>query len=270
LRLSFGLRLHDRKRSPEVTEQTGQPPQSGPPSREAPRRVRAAELLRPAFKRAVWETYDHIGLLVLANLLWIVLCLPVVTAPAATAGLFHLSRRLDQGHDSSLRDFFAGFRLRFVAALKLGLLDLAALLILWVNIDFYSHLRGGASVPGMILAAAMIWMAAFFFLMHAHLYPLLAEGETSLRPLLRKAALLTLDNLAFTIGITFQWLSLSVLCVITGAGLVLINGSLVAALLTAGHRELLGKYHSREDRPQPETRTWQDLWRPWESGERRR
>ncbi|MCK4680021.1 hypothetical protein KAT82_02780, partial [bacterium] len=44
------------------------------------RRTRAADLLRPAFKRAVWSTYDHIGLLVLANLLWVVLCLPVVTA----------------------------------------------------------------------------------------------------------------------------------------------------------------------------------------------
>ena len=232
------------------------------------RQPRAADLLRPAFKRAIWSTYDHIGLLVLANLLWVVLCLPVVTAPAATAGLFHLAREVARGKDASLHDFFVGFRTRFLPALKLGLVDLAALLVLWVNVDFYSHMRGGAVIPGMILAAAMVWVAAFFLLMHAHLYPLLADGESSLGQLLRKSALLTLDNLAFTIGITFQGLSLSVLCVITGAGLVLINGSAVAVLLTTGHRELLRKYSDDPDKsPElPETRTLRDLWRPWESG----
>jgi len=218
-------------------------------------RPRAADLLRPAFKRSIWSTYDHIGLLVLANLLWVVLCLPVVTAPAATAGLFHLAREVARGKSPSLRDFFVGFRTRFLPAFKVGLVDLAALLVLWVNIDFYSHLGGGAVVPGMILAAAMVWVATFLFLMHAHLYPLLA-------------ALLTLDNLAFTIGITFQALSLSVLCVVTGAGLVLINGSAVAVLLTTGHRELLRKYSDDPDRSPEllETRTLRDLWRPWESG----
>ncbi|MEA3409473.1 MAG: DUF624 domain-containing protein [Candidatus Eisenbacteria bacterium] len=231
-------------------------------------RPRAADLLRPAFKRSIWSTYDHIGLLVLANLLWVALCLPVVTAPAATAGLFHLTREIARGGDASLLDFFTGFRTRFFAAFRLGLVDLAALLVLWVNVDFYSHMRGGAAIPGMILAAAMVWVAAFFLLMHAHLYPLLAGGESSLRQLLRKSALLTLDNLAFTMGITFQALSLSILCVVTGAGLVLISGSSVAVLLTTGHRELLRKYSDDPERsPElPETRTLRDLWRPWESG----
>jgi hypothetical protein len=94
------------------------------------------------------------------------------------------------------------------------------------------------------------------------------EGETSLKQLLHKSALLTLDNLAFTIGITVQALALSVLCVITGAGLVLINGSVVAVLLVSGHDEVRRKYHSWEPRPHPETRTLRDLWKPWESGKR--
>ena len=231
-------------------------------------RAKAADLLRPAFKRAIWGTYDHIGLLVLANLLWVVLCLPVVTAPAATSGLFHLARQIDRGRDTSLRDFFLGFRMRFLPALRLGVVDLAAGLMLWLNIDFYSHLRGAATIPGMVLAAAMVWAAAFYFLMHAHLYPLLAGGESSLCQLLRKSALLTLDNLAFTIGITLQALSLTILCVVTGAGLVLLNGSAVAVLLTTGHRELLRKYSDDPEKsPEfPETRTLRDFWRPWESG----
>ncbi len=236
--------------------------------RGSERSVRAADLLRPAFTRALWSTYDHIGLLVLANLIWAALCLPVVTAPASTAGLFHLTRKISKGEEVSLRDFFRGFRLHFLPALKLGVVDLAALLLLWVNVDFYSHLSGAATIPGMVLAAAMVWVAAFFLLMHAHLYPLMVEGDTALRQLLRRSALLTLDNLAFTVGITVQAIALSVLCVITGAGLLLLNGSLVAVLLVTGHDELRRKYHSWEPSPDPETRTLRDLWRPWESGKR--
>jgi uncharacterized membrane protein YesL len=230
---------------------------------------RSADLLRSAFRRAVWNTYDHLGLLVLANLIWLLLCIPVITAPAATAGLFRLASTIDHGEEASLHQLFVGVRTHFVAALKVGLFDLASLLLLWINIDFYSHLRGPATVPGMVLAAAMIWLALFLMLMHAHLYPLLADGEKSLKQLLRKSALLTLDNPAFTIGITLQAVSLGVLCVITGAGLFLVSGSLTASLLEAGHRELMAKYRSGEDPPGPETRTWRDLWRPWESGGRR-
>jgi uncharacterized membrane protein YesL len=263
--------LTGSRNEPEFTPRTAGGQGGGkrrPPVRD--RRTRAADLLRPAFKRSIWSTYDHIGLLVLANLLWVALCLPVVTAPAATAGLFHLARQIARGKDVSLRDFFVGFRSRFFPAFKVGLVDLAALLVLWVNIDFYSHMRGGAVIPGMVLAAAMVWVAAFFLLMHAHLHPLLAGGETSLRQLLRKSALLTLDNLAFTIGIVFQALSLSALCVVTGAGLVLLNASAVAVLLTTGHRELLRKYsHDPQNSPDlPESRTLKDIWRPWESEKR--
>jgi uncharacterized membrane protein YesL len=231
-------------------------------------RHRAAELLRPAFRRAMWSTYDHIGLLVLANLLWLLLTLPVVTAPAAAAGLFSLCAELAEESEPRLSSFFRGFRRWFRPAFKLGLVEAAATVVLWVNIDFYSHLRGGASVPGLILSAVMVWLAAFFLLMHVHLFPLLVGGETRLRTLLRKAALLTLDNLAFTAGIAAQSLALSVLCLVTGAGLVLVIGSAVAMLLTSGHGELLRKYSDDPDLPPDalETRTFRDLWRPWDGG----
>jgi uncharacterized membrane protein YesL len=239
---------------------------SRPPSSERP--TRPADLLRPAFRRALWKTYDHIGLLVLANLLWIVLSLPLVTAPAATAGLFHLARELPGDGKPGVHLFFAGFRRHFWPAFKVGVADLAAALVLWVNIDFYSHLRGGGALPGMLLAALMIWLSLLFALMHVHIFPMLVVGERSLRQLLRKSLLLTLDNLLFTIGLGAQTLALTVLCVITGAGLVFLGGSLPAVLLTSGRRALLTKYSDDpgSDSEEPETRTFRDLWRPWESG----
>jgi uncharacterized membrane protein YesL len=228
--------------------------------------VRAADILRPTFKRFLWNSYDHIGLLVLVNLLWLALCLPVITAPAATAGLFHLARKIADHEPVGVPDFFGGFRAHFFPALRAGALTLAIAAVLWVNVDFYSHLGGRATVPGMLLAAVMIWIAAFVLLIQAHLFPLIAGGERRTRAALKKSALLTLDNPGFTIGITVQALSVGALCVITCAGLVLALGSLIAVLLTTGHRELLKKYFPDSEAAQepPENRTLRDAVRPWE------
>ena len=235
-------------------------------ARQADNQIRAADILRPTFKRFLWNSFDHVGLLVAANMLWLVLCLPVVTAPAATAGLFHLARGIAEHEPVSIRDFLDGFRGHFLPALKAGAFSLAAAFVLWINIDFYSHLGGRASVPGMLLAAAMIWIGGFVLLMHAHMFPLIVTGERSLRAVLKKSALLTLDNLGFTVGITVQALSVAALSILTGAGLVLALGSLVSVLLTTGHRELLKKYFPDSDaaREPDENRTFRDALRPWE------
>lgn len=218
----------------------------------------------------MWHTYDNLGLLVLANLLWLILCLPVVTAPGATAALFGLAKKIADGEPAGLRDLANGFRRYFAPATKVGAFTLAVLFMIWVNVDFYSHLAGRATLPGMLLAAVMIWSAGFLLLMHVHIYPLVVAGERGLAATLRKSALLTLDNPGFTIGIAIQAASVAVICLLTGVGLVLMLASLLAVLFATGHRELMKKYfpESPEAAEPTETRGWQDFWRPWQSTRR--
>ncbi|MBD3349712.1 MAG: DUF624 domain-containing protein [Candidatus Eisenbacteria bacterium] len=229
--------------------------------------MRAAEILRPTFKRFLWHAYDHLGLLVAVNLLWLLMCAPVVTAPASTAALFRIGRKIASHEDVSIRDFFFGFRAHFLPAIKVGSFTLVVVFMLWVNVDFYSHLGGWATLPGMLLAAVMIWAGVFLALMHAHLHPLIADGDRALRVLLSKSALLTLDNVGYTVGVTVQAASVAAICVLTGAGLVLVLGSFTALLLSCGHRELLKRYfpESPEAGEPEETRGWRDFWKPWES-----
>ncbi len=229
---------------------------------------RAADILRPAFRRSMWTSYDHLGLVVLSNLLWLALALPIVTAPAATAGLFYLATKLARGEPARARDVIEGFRLHFAPATKIGALTLLACVVIWVAIDFYAHLGSWATVPGMLVAGVLIWLAGFVLLIHVHIHPLVARGERSVRTILKKASLLTLDNLGYTIGIGAQGLAVFVLCVLTGAGLVLAAGGLLAVLLTCGHRELLKRYlpPDPDEIDPPETRGLRDLFRPWEGG----
>lgn len=237
-----------------------------PTNRERSPEPTAADLLRTAFRQFFWLSYDHIGLLILGNLLWILLSLPLVTAPAATAGLFHLTAKIARREDASLRDLLVGFRLFFRPATMIALVDAVVAAILWVNVDFYSHLGGRASIPGMLFAGLIIWATAFWILIHAHLFPLLIGGESSVRSLFRKSAILTLHNPAFTIGLTVQNISVTVISAMTGIGLFAVAGALTAVLLTAGHRSILLRYYPDYPPPPPEQRRWRDLWRPWEAG----
>ncbi len=234
---------------------------------KGPKRTRAADILRPTFKRFFWHTYDHLGTLIAANVLWLVVCLGVVTAPAATAGLSYLARRVAAEEETHISDFWVGFRRDFVPSLKLGAFTLAVAALFWFNADFYGRLRGGLAFGGTALATLLVWSGAFLLLMHAHLHPLLAGGERGLARLLKKSALLALDNPGFTVGITLQAFVLAVICLVTGIGLLLILASLHATLLATGHRELLKKYfpQSPEAAQPDETRTLRDLWRPWDS-----
>ncbi len=236
----------------------------------APAQRLAGDILRATFKRFAWHAYDHLGLLILANLLWLAMCIPVITAPAATAGLFLLASRIAAREPVSLRDMFEGFRRDFLPSLKVGTFTLTVVFLVWVNADFYSHMGGRAAIPGMFLAALMIWTVVFVILMHAHLHPLIADGDRSLRALLRKSALLTLDNPGYTLGVAVQAAAVGVICLVTGAGLLLALGSFTALLFATGHRELLKKYFpdAPEASEPDETRIWRDLWKPWESRDR--
>lgn len=228
-------------------------------------RPRAADILAPTFRRFIWSAYDNLWTLVLANLIWIALALPIVTAPAATAGLYHLTRRMAWGEPANMHDFFDGFRLHFRPSLAIGALTLAVFFLLWVAVDFYSRLRGSMEIPGVILSALLLWGGFFFLLMHVHIFPLIAGGERGFFQVLRKSSLLVLDNVAFTVGLLIQATVVKVICVVTGAGLFLAAVSFTALLLSTGHRELLRKYRPGQiPENEPENRTWRSVFRPWD------
>src|SRR5215210_3047606 len=90
--------------------------------------------------RLFWR---HLGMLVVANILWLLLSLPIVTWPAATAGLFYLVRRVVQEEmeaspqEARLGDFWDGFRRYWLRSSVLSLIDLAGLGLIAVALVFY-------------------------------------------------------------------------------------------------------------------------------------
>ncbi len=128
------------------------------------------------FKRApgVW-----IALMVVFIVISIVLAfVPVlgsiasmVLTPTFTAGMMIGCRALDEGGELKVEHLFAGFRARFGTLLSLGLLYLAAVLViallagLVTGVKLFSLMGGGASDPGAVASAALSVLLALLIML---------------------------------------------------------------------------------------------------------
>lgn len=222
-------------------------------------RVSASRVLRKFF----WESYDNLGLLILGNLLWFSLCLPIVTAPASTAALFSLTNHIATEKRAVLGDFWKGFRRYFLRSLSLGLIYLLLLAMLISNLFLYRHLGQTARVVVAFLGAVNLWLFLFFSLVGMYSLPLMVEQDIGLRKLLQRSALLALDNPFFTLIISIQILAILFLSLLSGVGVILLMMSLVSMLLNRSLQELFAKYEGNKKEEKEERRNLREIFRPW-------
>jgi uncharacterized membrane protein YesL len=199
----------------------------------------------------VWESvstaaalfWRHLGMLVVANILWLLLSLPVVTWPAATAGLFHLVRRVVQEElDASPRhanigDFWDGFRWYWLRSSVLSAIDLAGVGVIAVALVFY----GGQTheplrwLVGPIGLVGLVWITA-----QLYVYPLLLQRPGS-RPweVMREALLMALGYPLSSLSLLVTVLVLLIAAVALAGPVLLVFFSAIAMLQTVALRQIV-------------------------------
>lgn len=190
--------------------------------------------------RIFWR---RMGIMVTANLLWLLLSLPIVTWPAATAGLFALVRQVVQEElgeaprDARLADFWAGFRQHGLRGTLLALLDLAGLTAIVVALAFY--LQSPAEplrwLSGPIAMIGLVWLMA-----QIYLFPLLIQRATS-SPLevLREALLTAIRYPLSSLSLLLTSLVVAVPAVILAGPVLLVLFSAMATLQVVVLRQVL-------------------------------
>jgi len=187
--------------------------------------------------------WRRLGILLTANVLWLVLSLPIVTFPAATAGLFFLvGRVVKEDLDFEPRyartsDFWQGFRELGVRSSLLALLDLLVLGVIVAAIRFYSQsptewlrwLVGPLALIGLAWAGAQLY-----------LYPLLIQRpEKQPWELAREAFLVAISYPLYSLSLLATTLALLVGAVILAGPVLLIFFSMLALLETIALRLIL-------------------------------
>jgi len=199
----------------------------------------------------VWETvltasrlfWRHLGMLVVANILWLLLCLPIVTWPAATAGLFHLVRRVVQEEldasprDANLGDFWNGFRQYWLRSSVLAAIDLAGVVVIAVALIFYGSrtqepLRWLLGPIGLV---GLVWLTA-----QLYVYPLLLQRPGS-RPwqIMREALLTALGYPLSSLSLLVTMLVLLIAAVALAGPVLFVFFSAIAMLQTVALRQIV-------------------------------
>ncbi|MCI9314300.1 MAG: DUF624 domain-containing protein [Lachnospiraceae bacterium] len=143
--------------------------------------------------------------LILLNILWIICCLPVITAGAATSAAYYVSiTSIRCGDGYVIRRFFNGFKSSFrqITPVWLGLL--AAGFILLADVFFWNRMGGGT---GKIMLAVSVAIAFLLWTWSMWIFPVFAKFTGKRRELLKNAAAFAVGYLPYTV----------IVLVITGA-----------------------------------------------------
>lgn len=154
--------------------------------------------------------------LILLNVIWIICCLPVVTAGAATVAAYYVSiTSIRCGDGYVIKRFFASFKRNFVQITPIWIGILLAGVILMVDMLYWRRLGGGfakvmfvaSTAVGFILLGWILWI-----------FPVFAKLEGKSRTLLKNAAAFAVGYLPYT----------AIILVITGVAIYANLVSLVA------------------------------------------
>ena len=139
--------------------------------------------------------------LIILNILWIVCCLPLITAGAATTALYSCVLNMDEKDEQPVfRRYFTAFSTSFWKSTAIFAVWVVLIAFVLLNLWFYLYLL--QDLDGWFLILPMI-PAALLLMFSSYLFPLHARFENSIPRLLKNAFSLTVVHLPTTAVITF-------------------------------------------------------------------
>ena len=144
---------------------------------------------------------SRIGDLVVANLLFIVCCIPIVTIGPAITALYHCTLRMVKGNDSSTsKTFFRAFKQNFLQSLVIWLGILLAGVILILNLRFLIQTQGASSY-GKILLYMSEALMGLLVIVALYIFPVIAAFANTAGKLLKNAFLFAFMHFPSTLAI---------------------------------------------------------------------
>jgi hypothetical protein len=240
-------------------------------------------MLGRVLKMTFWVTYDHLGKLILANVVWalavsipgamawaaflspytevqlllgapLALLTVVVLLPVTSVGLVFLAKELIETRDGSVRLFFRGMRLYGGRAIGLGALYSFASVTLATSTWFYaSKLRESVPLLGYALSSLALWFLVFAGVTAILVLPTLVQKKSGVLQTVKLTALLVLDNPVLSLGLVINLAALTVLCGIFAPFFFFLYGAVAMVLASSTYEMLARKYAALEAAEQGET-----------------
>jgi uncharacterized membrane protein YesL len=206
--------------------------------------------------RSLRDTYEELFVLVGANLLALLLFLPLVTGPPALAGLHYLGFHIATEKRIEFGFFWQGFKDYFLDSWKLAALNVVVLGVLGGDVWFYlTQVQGAWRVLGFVGA----WMLLIWAVAQLYTFPLLVrQEERKFFLLIKNSVLLTLAYPVFSLTAAVLLALVLALSIVVPVAFVLVGLSF-AAVMSAhalNHSiEMVEAYRAQQSQEQDDDRT---------------
>lgn len=147
-----------------------------------------------------FQFLSRVGDLMVLNVLFLICCVPVVTAGASVAGMIKVCQGIvaDRGA-GTVKTFLAGFKGNFKQATAAWLVMLAAIVGLCCNLLLiHSYLTGAVSF---VLRCVVYFLMAVVLGIGAFIFPLIVRYENTLSEHFRNAVILAMWKLPRTVAV---------------------------------------------------------------------
>ncbi|MBI1280635.1 MAG: DUF624 domain-containing protein [Anaerolineaceae bacterium] len=174
---------------------------------------------------------DRAGTFILANLLWVLLSLPIITLPLAMVGLFATLAPWGRGKPSEVfRDFFGGVREHWRSAMVIGAINLLVGGLVALNLSIFRLMN--MSQPVALLSQSITFFVALVLItVNLYIWPLLVTFDIPLRELLSIALKLVFVHPFASMGILLATVAILLGSTVLPA-MFLLLGSVSACALT--------------------------------------
>lgn len=150
-------------------------------------------------RTTLFEVMEVGGIFVLANMLWLFCSLPLITMPAATAGLFAVFVPWVRGQGAEpLSQFFGGMRQYGWKATAIFLLDLMIGALVALNLLILPQMGLGQVLLGLLFTTTLLF-ATLALMTNVYIWPLLILQDLPLAHLLPNAFKLALVHPGWTL-----------------------------------------------------------------------
>lgn len=131
--------------------------------------------------------------LFLLNLLWLILCIPVITIFPSTVAMYSVVRKwvMKKDTDGVIRPFFLQFHECFVQSLGIS--------ILWAILGYFIYLDFQIFHANKFLLLALFLISLLFFSLTIYLFPIMAHFQTNWKNIIRNSLIIAVFSPLSTI-----------------------------------------------------------------------
>lgn len=184
---------------------------------------------------------------VLANLLWSLCAIPVITIPAATAGLFAVMSGQMRGKPSSLfEEFFGTMRRLWLKATAIAVLDLLVAGLLAANLLIF-RLMNTLDLMGFLARSVTLFVGLALLLTNLYVWSLMVISNMPIRQLIETSYKLMFAHPLWSCGVLIAAaIPVAISLLLPRAVFLLVTVSACALIISRGTWPIIQRHLSQD------------------------